>query len=94
MKITPGMRTEMNKNSAKWHLDHPYIYGTSSKQYYKHDNEHLLHILCCMGEVIYGTIQHKGSSDCWKVKFEHDDITVSYYVDAYNLIFSEIYRLL
>lgn len=76
-----GKTVTMGKRYAKWHLDNPDIYGAADYEYKEFDTESVMHMLCCMGEPVFGVVIEKGSFGCWLIEYEVAGLKTEYYVE-------------
>jgi hypothetical protein len=84
-KFEIGDRVQLKISYAKWHLDHPEIYGENSESS-SFEEETQLHLVCCLGEPVYGKIIRYGNMDCFHVKWRVGNLSATYYVDPKDLI--------
>jgi hypothetical protein len=82
---------QLNPKSARWHLDHPEIYEVpgSRKVDLNYENDTLIHLMCCLGEPVYGEVVTKTHSnpDTWRVKFKIADLEMQYCVEREHVTF-------
>ena len=73
-------RVKLKRSFAKWYLDNPEIYKYSNgKVSMDYETDTLIHLICCLGEPVYGTIIEKGSHGCWLVKWKIGKFSTEYY---------------
>jgi len=75
---------QMLESYARWHLENPCLYnflkdGNPSK---KSDTEIQVHLLCCLGEPVYGLVVQRGDGPLpyYKVKFTIDRLSITRWV--------------
>lgn len=85
-KLDINTIVRLKPSYAKWHLDHPEIYGRSPIEMDdSYESDTLLHLTCCLGEPIYGIVTKKGNSGCWKINFYIDQYSANYYVEKHHV---------
>lgn len=81
MKNLNGKKVLMKKRIAKWHLETPEVYGAlGGKVDDNYESDTLLHLVCCLGEPVYGRVMHEGT-DCYMVAFKVGNIKAAYYIN-------------
>lgn len=89
MKLEIGTKVQLKQSQAKWYLDHLDIYfrpdGTFDDYY---ETETQLHLLCCLGEPVYGTIKGYGI-DCYLVEWECGSYSTTYYIEKRDFTVSK-----
>ena len=78
-----GTKVLMGETSAKWMLDHPDIYAVGNKVDQKlFDIEVQLHMLCTMGEPVYGTITGTATDAAiYKIRWQVGALKAEYYLE-------------
>lgn len=89
-----NQKVQLKPSYAKWHLDHPEIYEVNGHMDDKYENDTLIHLICCLGEPVYGTIIRKGNDNCWLVKWKVGNLSTQYYVERHHIDISRLYTLL
>jgi hypothetical protein len=88
-----NQKVQLKQSCAKWHLEHPEIYGFKGALLDPYETDTLLHLVCCLGEPVYGKVIAKGNSGCWLVKWEIGDLSAQYYVARHHFNVTKLYRL-
>lgn len=89
-----NQKVQLKPSYAKWHLDNPEIYGFKGALLDLYESETLLHLVCCLGEPVYGKIIAKGNSGCWLVQWKVGNLSAKYYVDRHHFDTTKLYKLL
>lgn len=85
--LKPGTIVKMKESNAKWMLDHPDIYYVKGKLRKKdvsfYETETKIHMLCCMGEPIYGIILQCSLPDLgtYKILWAMGSLNTRYYCE-------------
>ncbi len=90
-------KVKLKPTLAKWHLNHPDIFVCDPLHPIpkKYEPELLIHLACCLGEPVYGTVIGNGSSkNCWLVKWKIGDLSTQYYVDRHHFDVTKLYKLI
>lgn len=90
-----NQKVRLKPSCAKWFLNNPEIYvnystGTMSNNY---EIETLIHLICCLGEPVYGKIINHGNSDCWLVKWKIGNLSTQYYTARHHFDINKLYKL-
>ncbi len=84
MKI--GQKVILKPSYAKWHLNHPEIYTNGISWDKEYEEETLLHLVCCLGEPVYGKVlRYYSDTRTALVKFRVGNITVKYWVERHHV---------
>lgn len=75
-----GKTVQMKPVIAKWHLDHPEIYGYTAGVDDSYETETLIHLMCAFEIPVTGKVIRKGH-DCWYVKWKIAGLSTSYHID-------------
>lgn len=88
-----NQKVKLKPSLAKWHLDHPEVYEFNGQFTGNYETDTLIHLICCLGEPIYGKIIREGNSGCWLVKWKIDDLSAQYYVSRHHFDINKLYKL-
>ncbi len=84
MKI--GDKVQLKPSYAKWYLNHPDIYVNGYDEVDRfYEKETLMHLMCCLGEPIYGVVTKNGSMRCYGVKWKIGNLSAFYFVTKRNV---------
>ncbi len=83
-----GKQVTLRPSYARWHLDHPELYEGGSGVDECYEEETLIHLICCLGEPVYGTILAERDFEytwIYEVRFKISNLTMTYWVSARHI---------